>query len=152
MTSLSCSLVEDYIPLANLNVFPSKSHPFSLFRRQMRYPSVLWPAQCKQVPVHVRRPLRPTASAAASREIAAPLDATYPYLIIGFGVAAQAALGALLEADPQARVLVVDADPAARGPDAAALPGGARVDFRAGVRVRRLDAPAGIAVLVGKVG
>lgn len=33
----------------------------------------------------------------------------YPYVIVGYGVAGQAALKALLERDPGARVLVIDA-------------------------------------------
>lgn len=95
----------------------------------------------------------------------------YPYVILGYGVAGQAALRALLERDPAARVLVVDAraeDPPSRSSTSSSPPsnriaqditpekkaepcvrrqGGPTVEFARGKKATTLDADRGLVTL-----
>lgn len=95
----------------------------------------------------------------------------YPYVILGYGVAGQAALKALLKQDPAARVLVVDAraeDPPSpsstpnASPSTRIAPGtthgnsagtcargqdGPTVEFARGTKVMTLDADRGLVTL-----
>eukprot|EP00903_Cladosiphon_okamuranus_P009619 g9155.t1 len=68
---------------------------------------IVWvDAHGKKVAVHEKEPQQPSVK--AGQPEATP-ERYFPYLILGYGVAGKAALAALLERDPLAKVLVVDA-------------------------------------------
>ncbi|CAM9351720.1 unnamed protein product, partial [Ectocarpus sp. 8 AP-2014] len=133
---------------------------------------IIWvDAHGKKVAVHQKeRPHSPEE--AGQSELSKP-DRYFPYVILGYGVAGRAALAALLERDPLAKVLVVDARAEAslnalnfptdsggggggggitsawmsmRETPAAASPG-AGVEFAAGARAIALNAYLGQVIL-----
>ncbi|CAM9248189.1 unnamed protein product [Scytosiphon promiscuus] len=69
---------------------------------------IVWvDAYGKKVAVHEKGPQVPGGGSGQPEPLAP--ERYYPYVILGYGVAGRAALTALLERDPSARVLVVDA-------------------------------------------
>lgn len=75
-----------------------------------------------------------------------------PYVILGYGIAGQAALRALLEREPTAHVLVVDARPDGPvPPPSTQLPKTAKVEFARGVRATSLDPDRGVLTLAENI-
>ncbi|CAN0381327.1 unnamed protein product, partial [Ectocarpus sp. 12 AP-2014] len=133
---------------------------------------IVWvDAHGKKVAVHQKeRPHSPEE--AGLPELSKP-NRYFPYVILGYGVAGRAALAALLERDPLAKVLVVDAhadaslnDPnfptdsggggggggipsawMSRGETAAASSAGAGVEFAVGARAIALNPDLGQVIL-----